>query len=88
MEKDCIYDAHFILSLSIHSKNKICVLGNAIPVLGMKPKQGVVLFWLFFKVDLCSALSFKRYRRELSFDEAEHVGLSLKMTKIRTTPVL
>jgi len=32
----------------------------------------VRLFWLFFKIGICSAISFKRSRRELSFDVAEH----------------
>jgi len=37
-------------------------------------KTGVVLyeFWLFFKIDLRSAISFKRSWRELSIDVAEH----------------
>ena len=44
--------------------------------------------WLFFKIDLCSAISFKRSRWELSIDVAEHtVGRRWKITKIRTTPV-
>jgi len=30
------------------------------------------MFWLFFKIDLFSATSFKRSRRELSIDMAEH----------------
>jgi len=30
------------------------------------------VFWLFFKIDLCSATSFQRSRRELSIDVAEH----------------
>jgi len=46
------------------------VLGNAILVLGVKPNANV--FWLFFKIDLCSAISFERSRRELSSDVAEH----------------
>jgi len=29
------------------------------------------VFWLFFEIDLCSAISFKRCRRELSIDVAE-----------------
>ena len=44
---------------------------NAMPVLGVRPKWGwYVLF--FFKIGLCSAISFKRSRRELSVDVAEH----------------
>jgi len=60
------------------------VLGNAIPVLGAKPKRGWCVFWLFFRIGIlrvlvifqnrhimCSAISFKRSRRELSIDVAE-----------------
>jgi len=35
------------------------------------------VFWVFFKIGQCSAISFKRSRRELSIDEAEH-GSMLK----------
>ena len=35
------------------------------------------IFLSLFNRDLCSAISFKRSRRELSIDEAEH-GSSLK----------
>ena len=52
--------------------SKTLVLGNAIPVLGVKPKRGWYVFWRIFKVDLCSAISFERSRRELSIDVAEH----------------
>ena len=48
------------------------VLGNAIPVLGVKLKRGLYVLWSFFKIALCSAISFKRSRRELSIDVAEH----------------
>jgi len=48
------------------------VMGNAIPVLGVKPKRVWCVVWLFFKIGLCSAVSFKRSRRELSIDVAEH----------------
>jgi len=30
------------------------------------------VFWLFFDIGLCSAISFKRFRRELFIDVAEH----------------
>jgi len=30
------------------------------------------VFWPFFKIDLCSAISFKRSRGEFSVDVAEH----------------
>ena len=51
------------------------MLGNAIPVLGVKPKRGWYVFWLFFKIGLCSAISFKRSQRELSIDVAEHTSM-------------
>jgi len=41
-------------------------------VLGVKPKRGWFVFWLFFKIGLYSAISFKRSRRELSVHVAEH----------------
>jgi len=46
-------------------------LGSDIPVLGVIPKRGCYVFWLFFKIGLCSAISFERSRRELSIDVAE-----------------
>jgi len=55
-----------------HSKNKIHVLGNAISVLGVKSKRGCYVFRLYFKIGLCSAMSFKSFRRELSIDVAQH----------------
>jgi len=48
------------------------VLGNAIPVLGVKPKRGWYVFRSFFKMGLCLAISFKRSRWELSIDVAGH----------------
>ena len=36
------------------------------------------VFWLFFKIDLCSAISFKRSRRELSIDVAKHRSMLRK----------
>jgi len=36
------------------------------------------VFWLFFKIDLCSAISFKRSRRELSIDVAEQRSILKK----------
>jgi len=56
-----------------HSKG----LGESFPLmwlniaLSLKIRRPCV-FWLFFKIDLCSAISFKRFRRELSIDVAEH----------------
>ena len=56
-----------------HTQSKqILCLGNAMPVWGVKPKQGWYVFWLFFKIGLCSAISLERTRRELSIDVAEH----------------
>jgi len=38
----------------------------------VKPKRGWYVFWLFFEIGLGSAISFKRSRRELPIDVAEH----------------
>jgi len=54
------------------------LLGNAIPVLGVKRKQGWYVFWLFFKIDLCSAISFKRSRREFFIAGAEQLSMLKK----------
>ena len=56
----------------LKSTVKTPVSGNALPALGMKPKREKYALWLFFKIDLCSALSFKRSWWELSIDVAEH----------------
>ena len=53
----------------------------------MKPKRGCFVGWLFIMIGLCSAMLFKRSRRELSIDVAEH-DLGRKITKIHTSPVL
>jgi len=46
-------------------------------------------FWLFFKIDQCSATSFKSSRGELSItDVFMSIGLSWKIIKIRNTPFL
>jgi len=45
------------------------------------------VFWLLSKIDQCSAISFKRSRRERSIDVAQHRS-TRKTTKIRTTPFL
>ena len=50
----------------------MCIRDSSIPVVGVKPKQGWYVFWLFFKIGLCLAISSKRSRRELSIDVAEH----------------
>jgi len=45
-----------LLFENMHSKRKhLAVLGSFIPVLGMKLKRGLYVFWSFFKIDLCSA---------------------------------
>jgi len=54
----------------VHSKGTP-VLGIAIPVLGEKLKLEWYVFWLFFEIDLGSATSFKRSRRDLSVDVSE-----------------
>jgi len=57
---------------NIRSKNKTPFWGNAIPVFGVETKRVWYVFWLFFRIGLCSAISFIRSRRELSIDVAEH----------------
>jgi len=49
----------------------------------MKINRGKYVVWYFFKIDLCSAISFRRSRREHSFDVTEHRSI-LNITKIRT----
>jgi len=39
---------------------------------GCGTKTRLVLIGIFFKIDLCSAIPFKRFRRGLSIDVAEH----------------
>jgi len=50
----------------VHSKNKNPAFGKriGIPVLGVKPKRGWDEFWLFFKIDLCSATSMESSRQD------------------------
>jgi len=70
-----------------HSKNKTLNLVNAIPVSGMKLKQGYV-FWSFFNSDLWSTTSMESSRRDLLNHVAGlNIGLPWKITKIRA-PVL
>jgi len=45
-------------------------VGNVIPILGVKPKQGDSFSLLLSKTGLCSSISFKRSLRELSIDMA------------------
>jgi len=56
----------------------------------VKPKRQWYVFWLsFFKIGLCSAISFKRSRLKISADVTEHrSNVSRKITKKRITPVL
>jgi len=55
-------------------KTKHTFLGNATPILGEKLK-GLYVFWLFIKIGFFSATWFKRSRRELSIDVAEHKSM-------------
>ena len=55
---------------------------------GCETKTRVYVFRLFFKVGLCSAISFERSRRELIPLIWLNIGLCWKFSKIRTTPVL
>jgi len=50
----------FTLSTKIKKNYTVCVftVGNAIPFLGVKPKRGWYVLSLFFKVGICSAISF------------------------------
>jgi len=77
---------HSILSLRLVLHSKTPVLGNAIPVLGVKLKRGWYVFWLFFMIDPCSATSFKRSRRELSINVAEDRSILKNIAKIRSIP--
>jgi len=52
----------------VHSENKSPVSGSFTPVLGVKLKRDWYVFWLFFKIDLCSATLMKSSRRDLSND--------------------
>jgi len=49
--------------VSSSSAHLLSEIPSAYTVLGMKPKRGWYVFWLFFKICLCSAISFKRSRR-------------------------
>jgi len=67
-----------------HSKG----LGESFPLmwlnigLSWKIRERCV-FWVFFKVGLCSAVSFKRSRRVLSIDVAEHRSILKNKGKMR-----
>ena len=65
-----------IFSKNTHTQRKP-VLESSIPVLGVKLKWEYRVFWLFFKIELCSAMSFWRSRREYSTDVAEREHRSM-----------
>ena len=44
------------------------VLGSPRSVVSMKMKQGEKVIWLLLKIDVSTAISMKRFRRELSTD--------------------
>jgi len=45
--------------------------------MGLSKKiQEYCVFWLFFKIGVCSAISFERFRRELFINVAEHRSMS------------
>jgi len=67
----------------IHNQNQTAVLGNSIPVLGVKPKRGRYVFGLFFEIGRSSVISFKKFRRELSIDAAEHKSTSKNKGVVR-----
>jgi len=48
------------------------LFGECFTYFGCETKTMWNVFRLFFKIGLCSAISFKRSRRELSIDVAEH----------------
>jgi len=53
-------------------KIKKTLSGSSIPVSGVKLERGYYLFWLFFKIDLCSATSIGSSRQDLLNDVAEN----------------
>ena len=67
-----LHDVMFAFAPFPHSKKQPPVLGNAIPVLGVNLKQGYFVFWQFFHIDLCIAISMESCRRDLLNDMAEH----------------
>jgi len=65
-------DAKHNLGGHLTVKTKHPVLGNPIPVLGVKLNRGWYVFWLFFKIGLCLAILVERSQLELSIDRVEH----------------
>jgi len=55
------------------------------PVLDMRVKQGESLIWLFLSINLPTAISMERSRRELSNDMVIHSGI---FTTLRSSSVL
>jgi len=55
--------------------------------LSLKIREWCV-FWLFFKIDQCSAISFKKYLRELSIDMAEHGSIFKNKGVVRVLVIL
>jgi len=72
----------------LHSKNETLVLAKAIPDLGIKLKRGFYVFWLFFQIGMCSPISFKRSRRELSIDMAEYRSILKNKGVLRMLVIL
>jgi len=60
------------------------VQGSPAPVLVIKEGESVVS--VFFKINLSTTTSMTRSIRELSIDMV--IGMSLKVTKLRSSPVL
>jgi len=61
----------FDLSCQYTAKTKFR-FGERYSWFGCETKTGWYVFWLFSKVTLYLAISFERFRRELSIDVAEH----------------
>jgi len=83
-EEDCkIKDDIFWLEFS---KNETTVLGNAIPVLGVKPKRGGTYFGHFSRQTYVQPHQWKALAENFWIIWLNK-GLSEKITKIRTTPI-
>ena len=77
MEKNCCWRS--VLVLQKHKPNAHYTVKMEHPYQGVLHlcwkktlRRGLYVFWLFFKLGLCLTISFKRSRRELSIDVAEH----------------
>jgi len=57
---------------TVHGKNKTPFWGMPYLVWVWNQNRRSYVFWLFFEIVLCSAISFERSRQELSIDVAEH----------------